>query len=65
MTHENLFYGIRTLDTDGIEKAISRLEGEFFAKPYQEFVLVKNFSKTSYDTKKWFLCVFSIPNDAN
>ena len=58
MTHENLFYGIRTLDTDSIEKAISRLEGEFFVKPYQEFLHVKNFSKTSYEAKKWFFVCF-------
>jgi hypothetical protein len=54
IAHENLFYGIRGLSTDGIERGIANVEREFFVKPYREFVLKRNFSKTSHETKKWF-----------
>ena len=50
IAQENLFYGINGL-TDEIEKAISRVESKFFVPFYNEFILVKNFKKVSYNSK--------------
>lgn len=52
--HENLFYGIKDLVTDVFERAIARLEREFFVEPYYEFLSKRNFLKTSHGAKKWF-----------
>ena len=53
--HENMFYGIDVLSiSDEFEKAISTLEGEFFAPSYRQFVRAKNFAKTTKESRKWF-----------